>query len=71
MQPERFEKLLDDWGQGKYTPQEMITHLMKTIKEMAQTINHHVRMIALMDRRLADLEEEMKVVKGEGGKNDE
>ena len=69
MQLERFEKLLEDWGQGKYTPQEMITLLMKNIKEMAQTINHHVRMIALMERRLTDLEAEMKIVKGE--KSDE
>ena len=71
MQPERFEKLLEEWGQGKYTPQEMITNLMKTIKEMAQTINHHVRMIELMDKRLTDLEAEVKVLKGEGGKSDE
>ena len=71
MQVEKFDELLDGWRQGKYTPQELLTHLMKNTKEMAQTINHHERMIALMDQRLTDLEEEMKEMKGEGGKRNE
>ena len=69
MQAKRLEELLKGWSQGKYTPQEMITHLMKNAKETAATINHHARMIALMEKRLTDLENEMKVLKGE--KNNE
>ena len=63
MQAKRLEELLEGWSQGKYTPQEMVTYLIKNAKETAETINHHVRMIALMDRRLTDLEEEMKAMK--------
>ena len=63
MQAKRLEELLEGWGQGNYTPQEMITHLLKNAKETAETINHHVRMIALMDKRLTDLEEELERLK--------
>ena len=71
MQPKRFEELLDGWGQGQYTPQELITQLMKHAKETAQTINHHVRMIALMEKRLTELEGQIKEIKGQGGKRSE
>ena len=63
MQAKRLEELLEGWSQGKYTPQEMITYLIKNVKETAETINHHVRMIALMDKRLTDLEEELERLK--------
>ena len=68
MQPERFEKLLDDWGQGKYTPQELITHLMKHAKETAATINHHVRLMEVTEKRLEEAEQMLKEMKCEGGK---
>ena len=67
MQVEKFDELLEGWSDGKYTPQELITHLMKHAKEMAATVNHHVRLMAVMENRLAEAEEKLKAMKERSG----